>query len=168
MSRRPPVRRSWSLEKRLDYYTEIQGECWVWVGNRYADGYGRMNYQGSEHRAHRIAFELATGVTIPAGMVVNHLCGVRACVRPDHLEMVTAQQNAQYLTVLNARNTSGYRGVSWSTERGQWRVRIKASGKWHHLGYFDTPEAANLTAIAGRARLHSVPEYADVAARLAA
>ncbi len=42
--------------------------------------------------AHRVAYELAIG-PVPDGLVVDHLCFNRACVRPGHLEPVTQQEN---------------------------------------------------------------------------
>lgn len=42
--------------------------------------------------AHRVAYELTRG-PIPAGMEIDHLCRVRSCVNPDHLEAVTRGEN---------------------------------------------------------------------------
>ena len=42
---------------------------------------------------HRVYFEYATGTTIPAGMELDHLCRVRDCANPDHLEVVTHRVN---------------------------------------------------------------------------
>jgi hypothetical protein len=42
--------------------------------------------------AHRWAYESEVG-PIPIGLTLDHLCKVRRCVRPDHLEAVTLQEN---------------------------------------------------------------------------
>jgi hypothetical protein len=69
------------------------GDCWVWIGplNR---GYGMVSYLGETRRAHRIAYELQHG-PIADGLVLDHLCRNRACVRPEHLEAVRQATNAQ-------------------------------------------------------------------------
>lgn len=45
-------------------------------------------------RAHRFSYERAVG-PIPAGLQIDHLCRVRACVNPAHLEPVTCGENVR-------------------------------------------------------------------------
>lgn len=66
--------------------------CWLWTGKT-EDGYGRARY-GSERLAHRVAYLLTRGA-IPEGATLDHLCRVRNCVNPDHLEPVTRQENTR-------------------------------------------------------------------------
>lgn len=68
-------------------------ECWLWTGEIHTKGYGRM-YGGRNRRllAHRVAYELFTG-PIPLGLQLDHLCRVRLCVNPAHLEPVTCAEN---------------------------------------------------------------------------
>ena len=67
--------------------------CWLWMGYVNRGGYGRLNRAGrGTLNAHRYAYELLTG-PIPAGLQVDHLCRVRSCVNPAHLEAVTHQEN---------------------------------------------------------------------------
>lgn len=68
--------------------------CWIWQLAIGADGYGRVR---DDHRmvlAHRYHYERQRGA-ITDGGVLDHLCRVRACVNPDHLEMVTQAKNVQ-------------------------------------------------------------------------
>lgn len=67
--------------------------CWLWTGSRKPEGYGEFGIGGRRKTlAHRYSYELAKG-PIPAGLVIDHLCRVRACVNPAHLEAVTQQTN---------------------------------------------------------------------------
>ncbi len=68
------------------------GECWLWTGNVYRDGYGQFYVERRQVRAHRWAYESEVG-PIPEGLVLDHLCRVRLCVRPSHLEPVTNREN---------------------------------------------------------------------------
>ena len=66
--------------------------CWLWTGSLKVEGYGHFRADGGMWRAHRWAYENGVG-PIPAGLTLDHLCRVRACVRPSHLEPVTQGEN---------------------------------------------------------------------------
>lgn len=66
--------------------------CMLWMGRPSSAGYGRIRIDGELFYAHRISYELAYG-EIPAGLEIDHLCRVRHCVAPDHLEVVTHRAN---------------------------------------------------------------------------
>ncbi len=68
--------------------------CWSWTGNVNEHGYGRMNLGGAPERAHRVAYRLFVGL-IPEGMTIDHLCRNRACVNPQHMEVVTRGENVR-------------------------------------------------------------------------
>lgn len=82
--------------KRLEARThpEPNSGCWLWSGALDPCGYGRIARNGKEQKAHRVSYYLAKG-PIPDGLELDHLCRVRACVNPDHLEAVTHKVNAQ-------------------------------------------------------------------------
>lgn len=71
--------------------TRAHGECWVWTG-ALTGGYGRIRADGFNSQAHRVSLALH-GVSVAADLQVDHLCRRTACVRPDHLEPVTQQEN---------------------------------------------------------------------------
>jgi hypothetical protein len=70
------------------------GECWLWTGSRTGAGYGNLAIQGKPFYAHRLAYELTRG-PIPDGLVIDHLCRVRHCVNPAHLDLVTGRENTR-------------------------------------------------------------------------
>lgn len=79
----------------------------------------------------------------PTGMVVDHINGDMLDNRRENLRVCTRQQN-----MMNQRkrvdNTSGYKGVARHTRsrRKPFKAYIKKDGKQHHLGNFETAEAA--------------------------
>lgn len=70
----------------------VESTCTVWIGACNSLGYGVLWIDGDLHLAHRVAYEAERG-PIPDGMVLDHLCRVRNCVRVDHLEPVTTAEN---------------------------------------------------------------------------
>lgn len=65
--------------------------CWVWTGAVCpTTGYGTVGTSS----AHQRSWELLVG-PVPDGLVLDHLCRVRHCVNPDHLEPVTQRENVR-------------------------------------------------------------------------
>lgn len=71
--------------------------CWLWSGST-ANGYGRAamstgsNSPNHHFAVHRWVYEFLVG-PIPDGLDLDHLCRVRNCANPDHLEPVTRSEN---------------------------------------------------------------------------
>lgn len=88
-----PERRT-SIEVRFWSKVEFSEKCWFWRANTHPSGYGLFHLMhGSQNRAHRVAYELATGSRIPDGLTIDHLCRNRGCVNPQHLEAVSIREN---------------------------------------------------------------------------
>lgn len=68
--------------------------CWVWTGATYTNGYGQSSFEGVRMMAHRAVWVALVGA-IGDGLVLDHLCRVRSCVNPDHLEPVTQSENVR-------------------------------------------------------------------------
>jgi hypothetical protein len=70
--------------------------CWIWLGAKDYDHYGivRVRNAGAK-RAHRVSYEMFKKERIPSGWDIDHVCGVRDCVNPDHLEAVLHDENMQ-------------------------------------------------------------------------
>jgi hypothetical protein len=80
-----------------EYAIEDRGyetPCWVWQRKRIPSGYGYLNFDGRQWVAHVLYWERVNG-PVPDGYELDHLCRVRPCVRPDHLEVVTHALNVQ-------------------------------------------------------------------------
>lgn len=67
-------------------------ECWIWMGAKQKNGYGRFWNGNRNVLTHRYSYELSFGI-IPKGMTIDHLCRNRGCVNPKHLEVVDMREN---------------------------------------------------------------------------
>jgi len=71
--------------------------CFEWQGNLNNRGYARYTVRCGDkickEYAHRKSYEMATGARIPEGLEIDHLCVNTKCIRPDHLEAVTREEN---------------------------------------------------------------------------
>jgi len=81
----PWVVRFWSKVNKTE-------TCWLWTGAEGVRGYGNLYVNGKFRAAHRLAYELLVG-PIPEQLHLDHLCRIRMCVNPDHLEPVTPHEN---------------------------------------------------------------------------
>ncbi len=82
--------------------------CWLWTAALNRDGYGMFGWTGTMKLAHRVAYAELVG-DIGVGLMVDHLCRVRDCVNPQHLEPVTPRENIMRspltTSAINARKT---------------------------------------------------------------
>lgn len=94
------------------------GGCQLWTGRIGHTGYGAIHIDGVSFVAHRVSFTLAGGV-IPPEFELDHLCRVRHCVNPEHLEPVPPKVNKMRSTspaAQNARRTHCVNGHALSGE----------------------------------------------------
>lgn len=93
---------------------------WYWKGyltpkgkGSNSHGYGLVRDEtGRKIGAHRAVYALLVG-PIPAGLEIDHLCRIRHCVNPEHLEAVTKYENMMRGNVgaaINKRKTHCVRG----------------------------------------------------------
>ena len=113
LGRRPvaPAIRFWAKVDRdgpVPTHRPDLGPCWVWTSPPDKDGYGVFQATTKRQvRAHRWAYEAEVG-PIPPGLTLDHLCRVRRCVRPTHLEPVSSVENVRRGLVLRTTCAEGH------------------------------------------------------------
>lgn len=126
--------------KKVDK-SDPQG-CWLWTAGKQG-GYGLFGVRGRARLAHRVAYESLVG-PIPDKLTLDHLCRVRNCVNPAHLEPCTIAENSRRspltLVGLNAVKTQCPQGHPYDAvdRRGdrycktchnrrnrEWRARVR-------------------------------------------
>jgi hypothetical protein len=113
------------LDDPLSLLTSDDGECWVWTGkaghgNNPERRYGRWKRFGIEEPVHRLGLR-EFGVQIPAGYEVDHLCRNTLCVRHNHLEAVTHEENMA--RGVRARATQCKQGHEYSVENTRYAIK---------------------------------------------
>lgn len=86
------ARKQEPVERLMRHVSVSSDGCWLWTGALAGGGYGKGWSNGRTVLAHRWAYQLLVGA-VPEGLELDHLCRVRRCVNPEHLEPVTASVN---------------------------------------------------------------------------
>lgn len=124
--------------------------CWEWQAGTTPYGYGHFSLDGRKVVAHRHAYESLIG-PVPEGLQLDHLCRNPACIRPDHLEPVTASENVRRGDMGRERRhqTHCVNGHLYDDENTYWKpngmrgclaCRRRTSRRWHQK----QKEAANV------------------------
>lgn len=118
--RQPTVR-----DRLLARIEQDEAGCWLWTGYLNRDGYGHLRVGKRFIGVHRVAYEEFAG-PIPGGYQIDHLCRVRNCINPAHLEAVTLRENvlrSESPAAKQARKTHCFRGHELAGEN------LHASGR---------------------------------------
>lgn len=94
--------------------------CWLWAGALNSSGYGQFRINGVRLTAHTAAYTLLRG-PLPPGLVLDHLCRVRHCVNPDHLEPVTVSENIRRAWASGALRGARHKALGETCKRGHLR-----------------------------------------------
>ena len=121
-------RRSGTPLERAMTRVDRTGQCWLWLGPVTADGYGKTAVaSGRVQTSHRFFYEQLVG-PIPDGLQLDHLCRVRNCVNPAHLEPVTVRENtlrSEGFAARHARQTHCLRGHEFTESNTYMRRNAK-------------------------------------------
>jgi hypothetical protein len=99
----PPIRTAADFWFRVAV-TANTDRCWEWQGTLFPRGYGKVQINGKQHLAHRLAYQYATGKE--PKLSVLHSCDNPRCVNPNHLREGTSQDNTNDCI---SRNRNRYR-----------------------------------------------------------
>ena len=125
-----------NTQEFINRYKVNERGCWIWHGALDRDGYATFYEKqpparfSRKVRAARWSYAHFVG-PIPEGLVMDHLCRVRRCVNPKHLEPVTPRENVlrgklpEYMrTHKPAKGSRGNPGQTWSRGVGNGRARL--------------------------------------------
>jgi len=109
-------------------------KCWGWTGYVNARGYGSFNYSrfDTPKRIHKLVYESFSGLKVPIGMCIDHLCRNRKCINPFHFEIVTPEINCSRgigIPAINARKNYCKRNHPLIGSNLKLRVREKDGNK---------------------------------------
>lgn len=156
--------------------------CWFWAASKDKDGYGQFWDGDKLVKAHRWAYEHFVE-SIPEYLQIDHLCEVKNCVNPRHLEPVTGKENIRRSSKhkeaarkngrkvglaygktngrkngLASRKYNLPEGVSPSnSKKNPYRVFIRLNGRQKYLGCFPTPQEAYEVYQQARKELNNAP-----------
>jgi hypothetical protein len=106
------------------------GPCWLWTGPirkgslARGGGYVYIHFKGKGEYLHRLIYRTLVGRLVK-GKQIDHLCKVRHCANPNHLEQVTQLENIKrgsWYIGKNARKTHCPKGHSLRNARFRTRV----------------------------------------------
>src|SRR5690606_5755076 len=108
-----------SVEQRFWEKVDKSDGCWLWTAAKDAYGYGTFSVvRGKANGAHRIAYSWLVG-PLDRKTFLDHLCRVRHCVNPEHLQPVTNGENVLRgfgPFAVNARKTHCIHGHEFTSE----------------------------------------------------
>jgi len=121
------------------------------VGYLQSNGYTRVNIKNKPKYLHRLIFLYHYGHW--PSQQIDHIDGNPKNNRIENLREATNAQNNYNKTKCD-RNTSGYKGVSWSKAANKWESYVTIDGKRKYLGIYENIQDAAKVASNARKKLH--------------
>lgn len=109
-SKTDPAQRFWNF-----VLPEPNSGCWLWTGALGRDGYARINILGKSAQAHIWSYRHFVGEVLE-GLELDHVCRVRCCVNPGHLESVTHFENMRRSPLHGMHRTYCAQGHEYTKE----------------------------------------------------
>jgi hypothetical protein len=136
----------------ISHINQMPHGCWIWKGSPDRCGYGQMRLNGKRPMAHNISWWMFVG-EIPKDKEIDHICEVRLCVNPTHLQALTHKENVNKgkgLGAVNTRKTHCKQGHPLSGDnlrydKGRYGMRrnCKTCQKKWHAEYYKRTKANN-------------------------
>lgn len=120
------------LRKRSDRFMTV-------AGAKDSKGHIQIRVKGKLYLAHRLAWLYMTG-KLPE-FQIDHRNRCRDDNAFYNLREATHAENTRNAKI-RKDNTSGVKGVKWSSEAGKWVASCRVDKVNHHLGYFSSIEEA--------------------------
>jgi hypothetical protein len=113
------AQRFWSHVDRNGAGPSWPEACWIWTaGLNGRDGRGYIAAGRHRVAAHRASWQLASGLSIPAGLFVLHRCDNARCVRPSHLWLGTQADNIADMDQKGRRRSGDHNARKTHCPRG--------------------------------------------------
>lgn len=116
-------------KKFLSKVIKDENGCWIWQSSKNKiTGYGIAVSNRKMVIAHRLSYRLFKD-TIPLGLVVHHLCHVKLCVNPDHLQIMTQTENLKQSDGLYSNSICAHNSKKTHCPRGHEYTKISTKGR---------------------------------------
>jgi predicted XRE-type DNA-binding protein len=134
--------------------------CWMWQGCLNKWGYAKIKRRGKTQGGHRLFYRAYIDPSLPDSRAgsdgLDHLCRIRKCVRPDHVEPVTCVENIRR-GLVHALADPDIRSIAERYERGESQRQIAIS-----LGVHQPEISRILNGLRWRGQVRVVPTRSPI------
>lgn len=127
-----------------DFRWQVAGKNTVGIGRiagtLHHSGYRHIKIGNVRFPSHRLAWLFHTGEWPQQS--IDHINTIKTDNRIENLREASHSQNG-FNRPMSSRNTSGFKGVSWSKREKVYRAQIKVNRKNIFLGLFSDPAEAH-------------------------
>ena len=141
-----PMLTQFSTKLPLRFWSKVYAAptgCWLWqAATNGRQRYGQFQWERRRQLAHRVSYEALVGA-FPSGLESDHICRIRLCVNPLHIEPVTKQENIrrgragqQVLARTHCAQGHPYSGTNLRYHNGtrrkivRWRLCRECARQW--------------------------------------